>query len=162
MSEPPAIPFPQADSISKVFDTMAYVALNPDATDNEIADWMAVDSRQGGYYANACAYLGLIERQRILHQGNTLFNRLTAAGQEYISLPNSERNKFIIKAMARHKVFNICLSDVLDGKELSKPYVIALLEKYAIGMDKGTPSRRASTVIGWCNWVKSILKTDTK
>ena len=157
IDEPKGIPFPQADSISKVFDTLEFIAKKPGAADVNIADMLAIEPRQGGYYGNACAYLGLFERYRVPGHGNTKFNRLTAAGEEYISMDSAHRNMFIIRLMARHKVFNICLTDILDGKPLPKEYIVELIDKYAINMSKGTPDRRAGTVSGWCNWVKSIL-----
>ena len=60
--EPPEkIPFPQADDLSKVVDVVELLSAGPREKAG-IADSFQVDRRQGDYYADGAAWLGLVEK----------------------------------------------------------------------------------------------------
>jgi len=155
-NEPIDVPFPQADSMQKVMDAIDLIKHYNGITDRDLAYHMSIVDRQGGYYGNACKYLGIAERER---HGLTYHNYLSAAGEELLYLPPKQRIIRIIELMAKHKVFNHFLCDYLEqNRPPEKRDVADWLIKNIDKMDMGgdTPYRRASTVVRWIKWVFSI------
>ena len=61
---PQNVPFPQADDLRKVRDTIDLVSWGK-TTKNEIAEFWEIDPRQGDYYLNAAKYIGLLDKKMI-------------------------------------------------------------------------------------------------
>ena len=154
--EPPGIPFPQANSMEKVIDTVDVINHYPGINNKDLAYYLSIDERQGGYYGNACSYLGLVNRE--LHNGAFQYY-LSTAGKEFLDLPPKARILHIIGLMAKHRAFNHFLKEYLeqnrppDSKEVVD-WLIKNIEK--MNEDKGTPARRASTVVRWIKWIFDV------
>jgi hypothetical protein len=159
-AEPKGVPFPQADSMEKVIDAMELINRHPDITDSDLAYYMSIVNRQGGYYGNACKYLGLTER---VLKGNTYHNKISILGKEILSMPHNRRMLGIIKLIARHETFNRFISEYLEQGILPKKedivaYLIENVKK--MSSDSDTPNRRASTVMSWIGWIINTCNTD--
>lgn len=158
--EPVGIPFPQADSMQKIIDAMELINRYPFITDGDLAYKMAIDKRQGGYYSNACKYLGLIERVRT---GSSYENCLSRKGKEILNMPLKMRMLEVIRLIARHDIFNHFLNEYLEQSSLPKredvvDYLINNIDK--MNSDSVTPNRRASTVISWIGWILDACSTE--
>lgn len=142
--------FPQANSMQKVFDTLSIIQDTPGITDSNIAYRVAVAERQGGYYGNACEYLGLVRRSNT----RPVHNYLTPTGEDFLRSDLTTRNLKMIGLISRHKIFNHFLQEYLDDgppvKEDIANWIIDNIPK----IDKWkTADRRASTVKRWIDWV---------
>lgn len=154
VDEPVGVPFPQANCMERVFDTLDLINSNEGISDADIAYSMSIDPRQGGYYGNACKYLGLTERIK----KQSYENYLSKQGKELLSLSFKQRKLKMIELLCRHKVFNHFLKEYLEQR--SPPDINEIIEWIktnvtSIDADKGTPGRRASTVKQWIEWVMS-------
>ena len=89
------IPFPQADTLGLVIDTITFCESEPKDT-AQVAEQFGIDVRQGEYYCNAAAWLGFLEREggkfhatdlgRKFSQGNR-FQRFEMLFSQIASLP---------------------------------------------------------------------------
>ncbi len=150
--ESPETPFPQADSMQKVFDALSCIRDNPGITDKELAEMMFIKGRQGGYYGNSCYYLGLTTRvmQRSYH------NYLSPEGEQFVSEPIDVQIKHMIKLLSQHEVFNHFLNECIEQDEPPTKGEIEQWIRNNVGSmdpDKKTPGRRAQTVKKWMEWV---------
>ena len=160
IEEPVGIPFPQADTMQKVFDAMELINYYPGITDSDLAYKMSIVGRQGGYYGNACKYLELTERERI---GGPYRNELSRTGKDVLGMPPKRRVLEMVKLMARHETFNYFLNECLEQRNPpKKKEVSTYLADNLDTMDSSTetPGRRASTVIKWIDWVIKICNKD--
>lgn len=152
--------FPQANNMDRIFETLYVVKENKGITASEIGTRISLTGRQGGYYSSACLYLGLLYRIKC---GFSYAYFLTDFGSEMLSKPWKERNLMMIEAVARHNIFNYFIRQYLDSW---KRPVQAEIAKWLgnnvdkMNVDNGTPSRRASTVLGWMDWIIQITEYD--
>jgi len=158
--EPPDVPFPQADSMEKVIDSIDIINHYPGITDKDLAYYLSVVDRQGGYYGNACRYLGLVERER---PGHAYLNHLSTSGKEFFELPPKARILHIIGLMAKHRVFNHFLKEYLEQNRPPEKievaeWLIDNIEK--MDVETKTPARRASTVVSWIKWVFGVCNNE--
>ena len=146
------IPFPQADSFSKVIGLLDLV--ENDISAQDAADFYEFDARQGSYYLSAAKYLGLVD-------GNYGKYNLTPCGFVTINTDTKTRNENIISLILKHKVFYFTYKYYLENKELpNKQFIVALMKKYTDipefnkdGKENEVFNRRASTVRGWVQWI---------
>lgn len=154
----PDVPFPQADSMSRIVNLVELLAERP-MTKQEITSEYAFDERQTNYYTDAGRYLDLIEKTRD-ENGNIQFC-LSACGYHIMSLEYRERQLAIIDQVLRHRVFNETLKLHLRSGEMPNRRDIIRIMKdsdlYRIEADS-TYLRRASTVISWVNWVLGVVE----
>ncbi|MCB5279689.1 MAG: hypothetical protein LHW59_09245 [Candidatus Cloacimonetes bacterium] len=156
-SDPPDLIIPQADSIQKVFDSLELINYAPGITDNELGYQLSIVNRQGGYYGNACNYLGLTERKR---DGRSFNNYISHIGREILTLSYKDRILAIIKQMLRHKVFNHFLKGYLDQPPTKKEIEEWLKDNIPDMNNNSTPGRRAGTITSWINWVIDTCNAD--
>jgi len=151
---------PQADSIQKVFDSLEIINHNPGITDNELGYELSIVNRQGGYYGNACNYLGLTYRQK--EDGRSFNNYISNIGREILNLPYKERILAVIKQMLRHELFNYFLKEYIEqSKPPSKQEIENWLKDNIPKMkENGTPERRSGTIKKWITWVIDICDAD--
>lgn len=153
----PDISFPQADRMSRVVNLMELLNEKP-MTRQEITSKYAFDERQTNYYTDAGRYLGLIDKGYD-ENGDILF-QLSSRGHHIMGLEYKERQLAIIAQILAHKVFNETLKLHLCYAEMpDKRTIIQLMKQsnlYHIQADS-TYLRRASTVIGWVNWILEII-----
>ncbi len=154
VDDPVDVIFPQADSMTKVFDTITLISENPGITDSDIAYNLGVVDRQGGYYGNACEYLGVSYRVGT----KPMYNYLTKAGADFLRSTLKSRNMKMVELISRHRVFNHFLLEYLDNGPANRHEIEDWLRKNIpkLNNDKDTAWRRAGTVKGWVDWVIDV------
>ena len=151
---------PQANSMDRIFETLNIVKNERYISASEIGKRMCLSERQGGYYSNACLYLNLLDRIKC---GSSYRYFLTNFGTEMLSKPWKEKNLMMVEAIARHNIFNYFIKQYLDNQE--RPDQSDIIDWLGNNVDKmntdnRTPSRRASTVLGWMDWIIQITEYD--
>ena len=151
----PEIPFPQADSFERVINLCELLKQKEFITKEEITQNYDFDARQTDYYSNAGKYLGLIDTGRDPLTGQTgCF--LTTKGKQVFYLNLIDRQKEFVKQIVSHKAFKEILKLHLDNGEMpNKETIVEIMKRsklYNVGSDT-TYFRRASTIIGWINWI---------
>lgn len=150
--EPEDVPFPQADDIRKVRDTVDLISWGYETRD-QIAKFWGIDKRQGDYYANAGLYLGLIGK-RDRHWV------LTAIGERFVHLPTTQRNKLLAELIFRHPVFyRMQIEYFKNYRMLSKEEITTIIAKTtAIKMSQTTLLRRSKTIISWIKYINEMYE----
>lgn len=158
--DPLGLIVPQANSIQKIFDSLEIINHTPGITDNELSYELSIANRQGGYYGNACNYLGLTDRKT--NGGTTIYNYISRTGRAILELPYKARILAIIKQMLRHEVFSHFLSEYLE--QLIPPTTEEIkewLKEHIPEMkNNSTPERRSSTIKNWITWVIDTCNAD--
>ena len=156
----PEITFPQADSFERVVNLCELLNQKEFLSKEEITQNYDFDSRQTDYYSNAGKYLGLIETGRdpiTLQMGCFL----TSKGKQVFKLNLIDRQKEFIKLIISHSVFINTLKLSLENGELpDKEIIVEIMKRsklYHVNSDS-TYFRRASTVIGWVNWILNQIE----
>lgn len=156
--EEPNISFPQANSMSRIVNLAELLNERP-MTKQDITSEYAFDERQTNYYADAGRYLDLIDKSRD-SDGNILFT-LSDCGKHIMSLEYRERQLALVGQIVKHKVFHETLKLHLQYGEMpGKQTIIRMMKEanlYRVEADN-TFTRRASTVVGWVNWILSIIE----
>lgn len=149
------VPFPQADSFERVINLCELLKQKGFLTKEEITQNYDFDGRQTDYYSNAGRYLGLLETRKDMLSGQTGC-ALTQKGKQIFNTNLIERQKEFVKLIISHKVFKETLKLYLDDGEIpSKGEVVEIMKHsklYKVNSDS-TYFRRASTVLGWVNWI---------
>lgn len=151
----PEIPFPQADSFERVINLCELLKQKEFISKEDITQNYDFDGRQTDYYSNAGKYWGLIEIGRDPLTGQTgCF--LTTKGKQVFNLNLIDRQKEFVKLIVSHKAFKETLKLYLDNGEMpNKETIVEIMKRsklYNVGSDT-TYFRRASTIIGWTNWI---------
>lgn len=153
----PDISFPQADCMSRIINLIELLS-EKSMTKQDITSEYAFDQRQTNYYTDAGRYLELIDKSHN-ENGNVLFE-LSSYGRYIMGLEYRERQLAIVKQILKHKVFNETLKLHLKASEMpSKKMIVQIMKNsnlYHVEADS-TYWRRASTVIGWINWILGIV-----
>lgn len=151
----PEIPFPQADSFERVINLCELLKQKEFISKEDITQNYDFDGRQTDYYSNAGKYLGLIDTGRDPLTGQ-IGCFLTTKGKQVFNLNLIDRQKEFVRLIVSHKAFKETLKLYLDNGEIPDKETIVEIMKlsklYNIGSDK-TYFRRASTIIGWTNWI---------
>jgi len=151
----PEIPFPQADSFERVINLCELLKQKEFMTKEEITQNYDFDARQTDYYINAGKYLGLIDMGSDQISGQ-MGSFLTTKGKQVFNLNIFDRQKEFVKLIVSHNAFKETLKLHLDDGEIpNKEAIIEIMKHsnlYNIGSDS-TYFRRASTIIGWINWI---------
>lgn len=150
--EEPKIPFPQADSFSRVIN-LCELLLNSPLSKDDITQNYDFDIRQTDYYYNAGKYLGLFEQfEKEI--------KLTALAQRILKLPARTKQLAFAELIIKHKVFKDALIEYLNtSQQPIKSKVIELMKSsnlYNIS-EESTFERRSSTVISWVDWVLNLV-----
>ena len=151
----PEIPFPQADSFERVINLCELLNQKEFITKEEITQNYDFDSRQTDYYSNAGKYLGLIEIGRDSLTGQTGCY-LTKKGKHVFNLNIIDRQKEFVKLIVSHKAFKDTIRlQLINGEMPSKDAIVEIMKSsklYNVSSNS-TYFRRASTIIGWVNWI---------
>lgn len=154
----PDISFPQADRMSRIINLIELLN-EKSMTRQEITSEYAFDERQTNYYTDAGRYLELIDKNYD-EEGNIKF-QLTAQGHHIMMLEYKEKQLALVAQILKHKVFNEVLTRHLQYGEMPQKETIVEIMKnaqlYHIEADS-TYMRRASTVIGWVNWILDTIE----
>jgi hypothetical protein len=149
----PEVPFPQANSFSRIIDLGEQLCRSKILTKEEVTLNYDFNARQTDYYINAGKYLGLFE---IVKRDNQSSCILSAVGKHTFQLPMLERQVEFIKLILRHSVFYKSFMIYWNsGKFPAKKTIIEVLKQakpYQI-LSENTFERRASTIKGWISWI---------
>ena len=155
--EPP-VPFPQADRMPRIINLMELLNEKP-MTKQDITWEYGFDERQTNYYTDAGRYLGLIDKDRDDH-GAILF-RLSSCGTYIMELEYSKRQLAIVTQILRHRAFHETLKLYLQRGEMpDKKMIVRIMRQadlYHVEAES-TYVRRSSTIIGWINWILSLVQ----
>lgn len=152
IEEPEDVPFPQADTFTRVLDMIDYIYERKNKF--ELAEAYDFDLRQSDYYANSLVYLGLATKE-------DHYFKLNNAGVEVKNMYNSNRrNKLIISKILSHKPFKLAFDSTLkNGGEYDKNYISkVLLDTVESIHSESTANRRMQTVVAWLNWIFSVIE----
>lgn len=153
----PEIAFPQADSMSRIINLIELLHDKP-MTRNSITTEYAFDARQTNYYTDAGRYLGLIDKGQ--DENNNILFQLSEKGHHIMNLAYRERQLALISQILEHKPFQQTLKLHLQNGDMpDKNTIIQIMKNsnlYNIGAES-TYNRRSSTIIGWTNWILSII-----
>ncbi|MCA1629345.1 MAG: hypothetical protein LC785_07315 [Acidobacteria bacterium] len=160
--EPEQIPFPQADSFSRIVDLLTQIYGAGVLSQEDITTNHAFDLRQTQYYTNAARYLGLVEHHSDRNLGVTY--TLTRDGERIMGLKNpQQRNLALVEAILKHRVFNDTLR-LYIFKQAGRPtveQVVEIMRGAELGLDRqGTTTirRRAQTVLAWMDWIMRLKR----
>lgn len=153
----PDIPFPQANNFKRVINLCELLSQN-DMTRDEITLNYAFDPRQTNYYTDAGRYLGLINKRR---QNSDITFSLTELGHTIIQSSFKTRQLRFVEAILKHSVFNETLKLYIQESDIpSKQQIVDIMKKcdlHQLNAEK-TLGRRASTIIGWINWILELQR----
>lgn len=154
----PEIPFPQANSMSRIINLIELLYEKP-MTKQDITTEYAFDARQTNYYTDAGRYLGLIEKAS--DGENHILFHLSSTGYHIMKLAHKERQLAIIKRILMHRVFRETLQLYLQCGEIPDAQRIVQIMKqsnlYQVESDS-TYTRRSSTITGWIKWILSTIE----
>lgn len=152
----PEVPFPQADSFERVINLCELLSERENLSRDDITTQYDFDKRQTNYYTDAGRYLGLIDKK---NDGGVKYF-LTSQGKVLFEETLRQRQLKLIESILKHAVFSKTLE--LYFKKLEPPtrYEIVEImrqsELYNVGRESSTIERRASTVLGWINWILTL------
>lgn len=156
--EEPQIPFPQANSMSRIINLIELLS-EKSMTRQDITAEYAFDQRQTSYYTDAGRYLGLIDKSD--DGDNNILFELSNRGRHIMTLEYKERQLAIVAQILKHRAFNETLKLHLRYGEMPSIDTIVQIMKqshlYRVESDK-TFRRRASTIVGWINWILNIVE----
>ena len=121
-----------------------------DMTKQEITSEYAFDERQTNYYTDAGRYLGLLSKGN--NKDGEIYFFLSALGNYIMTLDYRSRQLAIAKQILEHQVFNQTLMP--DRQAVMQ--IMKNSNLYNLEADS-TYYRRASTVIGWVNWILDTI-----
>lgn len=155
--EEPPISFPQADQFARIINLIELLQKRI-MTKQDITSEYGFDERQTNYYTDAGRYLGFIEKTTNKENQKCFF--LTVMGNHLFELPYRERQLAIASRILEHRVFNRVLKVHLQCGEMPDRKTIMQIMKECLPYRveaESTYYRRASTVMGWVNWILGIV-----
>lgn len=156
----PEIPFPQADSFERVVNLCELLKQRGFITKEEITENYDFDARQTDYYSNAGKYIGLIDVSKDPDSGQ-IGCFLTKLGNQVFNLNLFDRQKEFIKLIISHNAFKKTLKTYLENGEMpNKEDIVKIMSRsklYNVNSPE-TFLRRASTIVGWINWIVNQIE----
>lgn len=148
----PNVPFPQANNFDRVINLCELLNQRGFIAKDDITANYYFASRQTDYYTNAAIYLGLVRKVRF---DNKIGCVLSEEGKRLFSNKVTGRQAHFVSLILSHSVFNKTLRNYLEaGVPPSKSEIVDIMKIYNLAnMDRETLERRASTIIGWVNWI---------
>lgn len=154
----PEISFPQANSMARIINLIELLHEKP-MTKQDITAEYAFDERQTNYYTDAGRYLELIEKGH--DEENNIIFQLSEKGRYIMGLEYKERQLAVVSQILMHGVFHEVIKLHLQYGEMPDTNTIVQIMKnsnlYNVRADS-TFVRRSSTVVGWINWILSIIE----
>jgi hypothetical protein len=160
LPEPAGVPFPQADSFTRVVDLLTQLHAAGAMSQEDITTNHAFDRRQTQYYTNAGRYLGLVERRQSREEGVTY--SLTPRAAAIMARQPASRNLALVETILEHRVFSETVRLYLT--QAGRPdinQVIEIMRAAGLGLDQEgntTIPRRAQTVLAWVDWLMRLTR----
>jgi hypothetical protein len=160
LPERAGIPFPQADSFTRLVDLLTQLHATGGMSQEDITTNHAFDRRQTQYYTNAGRYLGLIQRRQNREEGVTY--SLTPKAVAIMARQPARRNLALVETILEHRVFaeTVRLYLAQAGRpEINQ--VIEIMRAAELGLDQEghtTIPRRAQTVLSWIDWIMRLTR----
>ncbi|TMN23153.1 type II restriction enzyme [Lentibacillus cibarius] len=155
----PEVPFPQADDFTRIVDLLGLLVEN-DLSREYITSNYDFDVRQTGYYTTAGMYLGLIERYR--DENRQVMFTLTRAGRQIMRLKTKDKFLKLAESILAHEPFKQVLAEYFQtSSPPERERVVEIMKRcnlYNVNSES-TYFRRASTVMGWINWILELPET---
>lgn len=155
----PEIPFPQADAFTRVVDLLGLLCENDHSRDFITRNY-DFDERQTNYYTSAGMYLGLIDKYK--NENKEIMYALTQKGRDIMMLRTRGKFLKLAESILAHKPFHLVLSQYFStGVVPEKQKVVELMKQCSLYNvnSESTYYRRASTVLGWINWILQLPET---
>lgn len=152
----PEIPFPQADTFSRVVDLLGLLMDKDELTADDITTNYAFTTRQTLYYTSAAMYLGLVDKRR---DGNTIYYFINDAGKKIMTKRHKQKYLLLVEAILKHEVFNKVLRKYFDTASPVNRNEISNIMNGCFLYNVNTQStvyRRAQTVNKWIEWILSL------
>lgn len=155
--EPEGIPFPQANSFSRIVNLCELLFEAKYLSKDDITSTYDFNARQTDYYTNAAKYLGLVEK---FNTDEGISFRLTTKGREIFKLNIYKRNLEYVQLILEHKAFYLTFKDyietlsmpstdkIVEHMKVSKPYNVGTVDTF---------KRRTGTIKGWINWILDLI-----
>ena len=149
------VPFPQADDVSK-YEQILELLQQGVVTKASLAEHFEFDERQSDYYANALRFLGLAVKTA---PGQISLSEL---GISYSQASGQGRREILLRQMSQLESFRFLLSEpASDSKPDDRSALYRVMERdfehiFEVDASESVIRRRASTIIGWVSWVRSI------
>ena len=154
----PEIPFPQANSMSRIINLIELLYERP-MTRQDITSEYAFDVRQTNYYTDAGRYLGLIEKET--NENGDIIFQLSPVGRNIMGLEYKQRQLAIVSRILKHKAFHETLRLHLQSGVMPNQDTIVQIMKnsnlYNVISDS-TFYRRSSTITKWINWILELVE----
>lgn len=155
VEEPENIPFPQADTFSRVIN-LCELLQQKNMTKDDVTEKYDFDGRQTDYYINAARYLNLSQKSK--EKSETIFC-LSDFGKKILNLNYKQRQLAYCKCILSHRVFHEVMNLYFSSGEMPDiPTIMSIMKKlnvHGIG-SKETFKRRAATVSSWIEWIVSL------
>ncbi len=152
-----AVPFPQADTFTRVVDLLGLL-YEKDLSQSEITQSYQFNIRQTQYYADAAIYLDMV--QKFKDKGMVSYS-LTSLGRSILEKKPKKKYLAIVKQILQHEAFHKALARYFAiGERPSHLDVIQIMQSAKLNLGSGTTTipRRAQTVLGWNDWILSLLR----
>ncbi|GGB77721.1 hypothetical protein GCM10007424_17240 [Flavobacterium suaedae] len=156
----PEVPFPQADSFERVINLCELLKQRNFMTKEEITQEYDFDKRQTDYYSNAGRYLGIIKIKKDTETGK-IGCFLTNKGYQLFEISLGDRQKEFLRLIVSHEPFKKTLITFLKEGELPiKDKIVEIMKGSKLyNIDReSTYYRRASTIVGWINWIMNQVE----
>jgi hypothetical protein len=143
-----AIPFPQANDFEKIITLLNVDDAEKLGDKKYLSTQMdMVTDRQVLYYVSACAYLGLISKDK----------KFTKIANELRLLNSSEQMIELARLIVSDEVFgNVYFAQKIYGMKLSNDEIIEVMKNHNVLFDSEEMyKRRAQTVSSWLSWIEN-------
>lgn len=152
-AEPNDVPFPQANSLERIFNLCELINSSEILSKVEITENYAFDSRQTDYYLNACKYLGLVE---IGINNGLVSGWLSAKGKALFKGDINHRRVAFIELILSKNAFNETLKlYLIKASKPTSEEIVEIMKQSKLNNveSESTYYRRASTIVKWINWI---------
>ncbi len=137
------IPFPQADDVRRIIDMVDAIGVGV-SNRVSIANRYDFHGRQADYYANAAAYLGLLERKAAAFE-------LSRIGQRFLRAPLNRRFEIFLRQMLARPVFRPIAEQFATSGNFPSIEQVAETVSAATSLTGATSRRRARTAFRGCD-----------
>ena len=152
----PKVSFPQANKFERVINICELLNLHGLNRD-QMTEEYAFDVRQTNYYTDAAIYLGLVEKG---YENRKPEYKLTKRGRQTINLGYRQRQLAFCQAILEHEAFRKTFDSYMcRGIMPNVDEIVAIMKRanvYRVDSED-TYKRRASTIVGWINWILDLL-----